>query len=309
MKRHILLAEWISTPWALMPERLRAYSAVLSRWAAGRSVSEDVMLTIKADTEAREARKASNSARAGGGIAVLPMYGVLTQRGNMADDLSGPGSTSTQLFGRSLRDALADDSIDGVLIDCDSPGGSVYGMLELAATIYESRGSKPIFAFVNSLCASAAYCACSQADAVYMTQGGEVGSIGVYLAHEDVSKALEAEGVAVTLVSAGKFKTEGNPYQPLGDDALAYLQGRVDDYYSGFVKAVATGRGVAQKTVREGMGMGRVVGADEAVSQNMIDGVATFDEVVSKLQAKAKRAAARSSSALAVARNQIAILG
>lgn len=308
MKRHILLAEWISTPWALMPERLRAYSAVLSRWAIGHSVSEDVMLSIRADAEAREARKASNSARAGGRIAVLPMYGVLTQRGNMADDLSGPGSTSTQLFTANLREALADDSIDGVMIDCDSPGGSVYGADELAAEIAGSRGSKPIYAFVNSLCASAAYWCCSQADAVYMTAGGEVGSIGVYLAHEDVSKALEADGVAVTLISAGKFKTEGNPYQPLGDDALAYLQGRVDDYYSAFTKRVASGRGVAQKAVREGMGMGRVVGADEALSQKMIDGVATFDEVVSKLQAKTKRAA-RASSSLAIARNEIAILG
>ena len=282
-------------------------AAVIQRWSAGISASDEVLSLVRADAAARDARKASNSARAGGRIQVLPLYGVLTQRGNMADDLSGPGSTSTSAFTSQLRAALADDSIDAVLIDCDSPGGSVYGTGELAAEIASAKGVKPITAYVNSLCASAAYWVCSQADEVFMTPGGEAGSIGVYLMHQDVSKALEAEGVSTTMVSAGKFKTEGSPYAPLDATAQAFLQSRVDDYYSAFTKAVAAGRGVAQKAVREGMGQGRVLGAGDALAEKMVDGVMTFDEVVSRMQSRLKRA--RGASALARAQNELKILG
>jgi signal peptide peptidase SppA len=114
-----------------------------------------------------------------------------------------------------------------------------------------ARGSKPIVAQVNSLAASAAYYIASAADEIVVTPSGEVGSIGVYCMHQDWSKALEQEGIAVQLISAGKFKTEGNPYEPLSADARDAMQARVDEYYDAFVRDVAAGRKVAMKTVRE----------------------------------------------------------
>jgi len=297
----------MAQPWALMQERMGPYAAVLARWARGETASDAVLESVRADAAARDARRAQNSARAGGRIQVLNLFGVITQRGNMADDLSGPGSTSAQAFAAALRAALADDWIDGVLIDIDSPGGSVYGCPELAAEIAASRGGKPIVAFADSLAASAAYWIGSQADEFYMTPSGEVGSIGVYLMHQDISEAMKADGIATTLVSAGKFKTEGSPYAPLDAAALAHLQSRVDDYYSAFTKAVASGRGVTQKAVREGMGQGRVLGADDALAEKMVDGVMTFDGVVSRMGTLMKRS--RGPSALASAQRTLQILG
>ena len=69
------------------------------------------------------------------GIAVLPLYGIVTQRGSIVEDVSGPGSTSTQQFASVLRQALADESVSQILIDIDSPGGSVYGVAELSILI------------------------------------------------------------------------------------------------------------------------------------------------------------------------------
>jgi ClpP class serine protease len=66
------------------------------------------------------------------------------------------------------------------------------------------------------------------------------------------------------------------------------MQSRVDDYYAAFTKAVAKGRGVSLSDVRDGMGQGRVLGADMAVEQRMVDGVMTFDEVLRKMQRSAK---------------------
>ena len=100
------------------------------------------------------------------------------------------------------------------------------------------------------------------------------------MAHEDWSKAVADSGVDVTLISAGKFKTEGNPYGPLDADAKAFLQSRTDAYFNDFTKAVAAGRGVPIDSVRSGMGQGRVVGAAQALAEKMVDGVMPFNEVL-----------------------------
>jgi capsid assembly protease len=312
MNKHLLVSEFLTTPWALMPERLQAMTAVLTRWSSDEPPSEETLFQINADRVLRDTRKQFASDRAassaGLGIAVLPLYGVVTQRGNMVDDISGPGSTSTQKFTSALRQVLADDTVGQILIDIDSPGGSVYGVAELATEIVKARAQKPVVAVANSLAASAAYWIGCSAGEFYVTPGGEVGSIGVWQAHFDYSKALEEEGVKPTLISAGKFKVEGNPYVPLDPEAQAFMQSRVDDYYNAFIKAVAKGRGVSVADVRDGMGEGRVLGADAALAAKMVDGIATFDDVLAKMQKSAVPQKPPGASRLGQARAALALI-
>ena len=309
MNHQLLVAEFLATPWALMPERLNALAAVVMRWSAGIPAESENMIRIQADRVIRESRRQTAAVQSSGGIAVLPLYGVVTQRGNMVDDVSGPGSTSTQQFSSALRQLIADDTAGQILIDIDSPGGSVYGVAELADEIQSARAQKPVIAVANSLAASAAYWIGCSAGEFYVTPGGEVGSIGVWQAHFDYSKAFEEDGVKPTLISAGKFKVEGNPYVPLDPEAQAFMQSRVDDYYNAFIKAVAKGRGVSVADVQGGMGEGRVLGADAALAAKMVDGIATFDDVLARMQKAALPVKPKSASRLGQARNALALLG
>lgn len=308
MKNQLLVAEFLATPWALMPERLNAMYGVIARWSVGGVASDETMLRIQTERVLRDTRRQTTSAVSSGGIAVIPLYGVVTQRGNMVDDVSGPGSVSTQQFASALRQALADDTVSQILIDIDSPGGSVYGVSELADEIASARTQKPVVAIANSLAASAAYWIGCSASEFYVSPGGEVGSIGVWQAHFDHSQAFASEGVKPTLISAGKYKVEGNPYAPLDEEAQAFMQSRVDDYYTTFTKAVARGRGVPIGQVRDGMGQGRVLGAEAALAQNMVDGIATFDDVVKKMRRDAKTPARSKVSRLAHAQRSLHIL-
>ena len=293
MSRELLIAEFMSTPWALMPERLASIHSVLTRWSQSVPASSETRETVAADRAARDVRSMASASSSSGGIAVLPLYGVVMQRGNMVQDVSGPGVTSTQVFSNALKAALQDGGVSQILIDIDSPGGSVYGVAELADEILAARKIKPIVAIANSMAASAAYWIGCSASELYVTPGGEVGSIGVWQAHQDMSAALDAAGVKTTLISAGKYKTEGNPYAALDEDATAFLQSRVDDYYGVFVAAVAKGRGVGVASVRDGMGQGRVLGADAALAQRMVDGIATMSEVIRKMQRAGKPAVSK----------------
>jgi signal peptide peptidase SppA len=308
MNHQLLVAEYLATPWALMPERLSAVTAVIARWSGDARASDEVMHSVAADRNARDARRQSSVSNSGGGIAVLPLYGIVTQRGNMVDDVSGPGTASTQQFSNILRAALQDETVSQILIDIDSPGGSVYGVAELADEIVSARAQKPVVAIANSLAASAAYWIGCSASEFYVTPGGEVGSIGVWQAHQDYSKAMDEAGVKTTLISAGKFKVEGNPYAPLDEEAQGFMQSRVDDYYAAFTKAVAKGRGVPISQVRDGMGQGRVFGADAALASSMVDGIATFDDVVKKMRRDARAQIKPNASRLNQARNSLALM-
>jgi capsid assembly protease len=214
---------------------------------------------------------------------VIPVYGVVAQKISTMDDISGPGSASTERIAKDIRSAMADPAVSAILLDIDSPGGTVFGVAELAKEIYGLRGQKPIVAIANSLAASAAYWIASAASEFHITPSGEAGSIGVFAEHTDISKWLDKEGIKPTLIHAGEFKTEGNQYEPLTDQAAAYIQSRVDDYYRMFVKAAAKYRGVSETKVQRDFGKGRVFGAEEAVASGMADKVSTFDQVLGKL--------------------------
>ena len=212
---------------------------------------------------------------------MLPLTGVIMHRANMFSEFSG--GTSTEKFTAAFRQLVADPMIKAIVLDVDSPGGTVAGVEELASEIFKAREQKPIYAVANALAASAAYWIASSATELIVTPSGLVGSIGVYAAHQDISEFAKQAGVKVTLVSAGKYKTEGNEFEPLSDEARAALQARVDEYYGMFVKAVARNRGVSPSDVRGGFGEGRVVGAKQAVALGMADRVATLDETLARL--------------------------
>lgn len=301
MKHAAFIAQALNTPWALQREVLAAYAGMLARKfampAAGGLDDDDHGAPIRAAAPQR------NGANRSGSIAVVPLYGTVMQRAGMMEICGG--GTSIQRFTAAFRDAMADETVSQILIEIDSPGGSVYGVSELFNEILSARSSKTVVAVANSLAASAAYWIGCAATEFYVTPGGEVGSIGVWQAHEDWSQALAEEGIKTTLISAGKFKVEGNPYEPLGEDAQAFMQSRVNDYYGAFVKGVSKGRNVPVDSVRNGMGQGRVLGADAALSEKMVDGILTMDEVIKKMSRNTRSGR----SSLKAAQAELSILG
>jgi capsid assembly protease len=215
------------------------------------------------------------------GIVVLQLVGVLVPNASDLGELLG--LLSLRRFTQNFRAAMADDSVSGILIDIDSPGGSVSGVQELSDEIYKARSQKPIVAIANSLAASAAYWIGSSASECYITPGGEVGSIGVFAVHRNLAKAFDQAGIKPTLISAGRYKMESSPFAPLTVAARKHLQSEVDTRYGAFTRAVARNRGVDVAAVCNGMGQGRVLGAQSALAESMVDGIGAVNQVLGKL--------------------------
>jgi capsid assembly protease len=269
-------------PWAILPEKLEEIAAILEFHAAGGRYSAE---EIQARTGGP--RKPASAAVVGA-VAVIPVYGVIQQRATLMSDTSG-GTSCADIAGM-LKQAMADPSVGSILLDISSPGGSVAGVPELHQQILDARATKPVVALANAQAASAAYWLASAAGEIVVTPSGEVGAIGVYTTHMDKSAALKTAGVQPTIISAGKYKVEGNPFGPLTDEARAAMQEAVDSYYGMFCAAVAAGRGTTPSAVRGGMGQGRMVGAKAAVAAGMADRVGTFDQTVARMASAGRQA-------------------
>lgn len=284
MKRynHIMHAV-MTSPWAILPEKMAEIKAfLLHKQTVGAFDDHGGDDAHRAELGAIDA-KARPSASVKGSIAVMPLFGVLAQRMDMMDEISG--GTSTEKFGKQFMAAVNDPSIKAIVINIDSPGGNVYGTQELADLIFQAREQKHIVAIANSLAASAAYWIGTAADEFVCTPSGEVGSIGVITVHEDWSEAYAKAGVKPTIIQAGDFKSEGTYMKPLSDESIAAIQDKVNTYYDAFVNCVARNRGVSSKVVKSDFGQGRVFTAAAAKAAGMVDRVDTLDGVLARLGA------------------------
>lgn len=291
-----LLTEFYRTPWALDPLVLASLQGLLHRWADSRlfgeaRLTDEQIHAVIGDKAAEHAARSSRSVASASDkmIAVLPVFGVIGHRAALVRDTSSGVNTSTEVLQAQFRSLAENPSVGAIVLDVDSPGGSVFGVSELSDTIYSARSAKPVVAIANASAASAGYWIASAASEFVVTPGGQAGSIGVWTAHEDWSAYLAKKGVNTTLVSAGKFKTEGHPYGPLDEVAKAAMQDSVEKYYGAFTGAVARHRGTKPAAVREGFGQGRMLHAEDAVAEGLADRVATFDEVIADLRKRMSR--------------------
>lgn len=196
----------------------------------------------------------------------------------VAENGIGPMSGFTGYDGIAAQVAAgdADTSIKGILLDIDSPGGEVSGLFELTAMLMARRGTKPMRAMIRGYGCSATYAIAACADEITVHETGFAGSIGVIMMHADYSGAMKKDGVAVTLVTAGAHKADGNPFEPLPDDVRARFEQLVQGSYDRFVAHVAVARGMDEAAVRATEA--QVYRGQEAVDAGLADKVMSWSE-------------------------------
>lgn len=210
------------------------------------------------------------------GVAVIPVSGVITKRASFFSYLFG--GVGVNSLTEILQAAITDPDVSALLLNIDSPGGTVNGIDALSQVIYEMKSQKPIVAYANGMMASAAYWLGSSADAVITDKTADVGSIGVLMIHTDFSEADKKYGIKTTYLTAGKYKALGNDAEPLSDLARETFQAELDYIYGIFVDAVARNRDVSAEEVRSIMAEGKIFIGQQAVDAGLADYVGTLDD-------------------------------
>jgi signal peptide peptidase SppA len=233
----------------------------------------------ESDRERRQQRRVNNVYEKIGSVALIRFHGVVDKR--ISDfDMDCYGGLDLDDVDAALSRAGSDPGVSRVVLDFHSPGGSVTGTPETAARVAALREKKEVHAFISTLCCSAAYFVASQADKITAAPSATVGSIGVYTFILDETAALEAEGIKVEFIKAGKFKGIGASFKPLTDEERAMLQGEVDRIWKDFKTACTTLRDIDEDDMQ-----GQWFDGTSAKARKLVDETTnqTLDEYVSGL--------------------------
>ena len=215
-----------------------------------------------------------------GNVAVVSISGVIDKHLSSAD-LDCYGGCDLADVDKALSIAANDDDIESVVLNINSPGGSVIGVPETAARVKALCQTKQVFAFVDGLCCSAAYYIGSQADRIDAAPSAILGSVGVYCAVINQKEALKMKGIEVDLIKAGKFKAMGASFKALEPDERAMMQARVDGLHADFRAAVNGTRPQVGTADMEG----QTFDGKQSLAAGLCDGLTTanLDEYASGL--------------------------
>jgi signal peptide peptidase SppA len=274
-----ILAALRSTPWAATPETIQAIRDVLCARLTGGPGSRASGLYDDDDDEHSEP------------VAPRPPYVIaapgvayVEARGIVGKHLSGMetacGGLCLDHLAARLALAHADPGVASVVLHIDSPGGTVPGVPELAAKIRAWSAAKPIYAFTDTLCASAGYWLAAACSGIFTTPTATLGSIGVYMAAVDDSENWAKEGYKLVLIQAGKWKAAGHPGSQITPEQIALWQQTTDAIYAMFTADVRTGRaGIADETMQGQCFMGAAA-VQVALADQLVTGL---DEVLASL--------------------------
>ncbi len=213
------------------------------------------------------------------GVGIIDLHGPLMRQPDLISSLLF-GATDMNEVTDAIQEAVQRDDVQSILIDIDSPGGTVNGTPELAQAVADAAKLKSIYAFSAGQMCSAAYWIASQCDAVYATPSARVGSIGVMLPFIDSTEKFRSEGLNVEVFAAGKFKGMATPGVPLTEDQRALIQSDIEEIAADFKAAVlARGRKIPDSAME-----GQSFSARNAQRLNLAGTVGSRDEVISRLR-------------------------
>lgn len=213
------------------------------------------------------------------GVATVDVRGELTKYGSSLSD--APAMSAIRKMMRAMR---KDDEVKGAMFMVDSPGGTVYGLDDLATELESLSKVKPTLAFIQDVGASAAYYFAAQANSVWANNAAVVGSIGTYAVVYDTSAAAAMEGVKVHVLSTAPLKGAGVDGAPVTPVQLAEWQKEVDAFGNMFVNAVASGRRMTVDKARE-LATGEVWMAAKARDLGLVDKVGDEEDAYAALLA------------------------
>ena len=208
----------------------------------------------------------------GGGadkIVVIPVRGIIDT------------GMSAQ-FDRFMDMAQADRAVKAVIIEIDSPGGTVTASDEIYNRIktFKSKKPVPVVVSMGSLATSGGYYAACGADYVFAQPTTFTGNIGVLLPRYNFSKLMEKYGVEeTTIVSTGApFKNAGSSFRPESPVEKAYMQDLADSAFAQFKSVVSAGRSSKLKANLEDVTNGKVFTANTALNMGLVDQVGYLED-------------------------------
>ncbi len=210
-------------------------------------------------------------------IAVIPLEGTI-----VGSDLTGflPSTTvRSETIIDFLTQANEDDSVQGILLEINSPGGTVVASKEIVQAVKDSE--KPVVAYIREIGTSGAYWVASASDYIIADELSLTGSIGVVSSFLEFSGLMEDYGVTYNGLKTGKYKDVGSPFKQMTDEERQILLGKMDKIHTAFVADVAANRNLETKAVAD-LATGIYYLGSEAETLGLIDATGSRASALNK---------------------------
>lgn len=204
-------------------------------------------------------------------IAVLTLDGVIQDLGRTSPVFQSYGYNH-QFFMGQLQDILADDTIKGIVLKVNSPGGGVIESADIYDALRQIQIEKeiPIYVAMMGMAASGGYYVSAPAEKIFVTPETITGSIGVIMQSVNYAKLAEKYGIDFNTIKTGPYKDIMSSTREMTEEERAMLQEMINDSYERFVDIIEEGRGMTEAEVKK-VADGRIMNGRQAIEVGLAD--------------------------------------
>jgi protease-4 len=197
-------------------------------------------------------------------IAVVDIKGVIASSRNIVEQIDA---------------YKEDDDVKAIILRINSPGGGVGPSQEIHREVLKAREKKKVIASIGSVGASGGYYVACASDLIIVNPGTITGSIGVVMEFSNVEELLKKIGLRSYVIKSGRHKDIGSPLREMTSEEKSILQGVIDSVHSQFIRAVAEGRNMEERKVRE-IADGRIFSGEQAKELGLVDRLGGLQDAI-----------------------------
>lgn len=216
-------------------------------------------------------------------IAQIDLLGLITSDGS-----SGLTGSMVDDFKHSLKAAVEEENVKGILIRINSPGGEVTASDVLYNAIQQAAQKKPVLAYIDSIGASGGYYAACGSSYIMANDTAITGSIGVIIQTFNYQSLLGKVGLEAIVFKSGKFKDMLSGSRNMTQDEITYVQGLVDQSYDRFLNIVAESRELEPSALRNTVADGRILTGVDAKTSKLVDNTGYIEDAYTQIRTLAE---------------------
>lgn len=192
------------------------------------------------DTAEKTALVGNLNKKAQPGIAWIKIRGVIAESNDSSPFSRNQGASA---IAKSIRSAAADKNVKAIVLDINSPGGTVASVQNIYGELQKAKQQgKKIVALFRDVAASGGFYVAMAADKIVAEPGTITGSVGVIMQTSNLEGLFDKLGIKITPITSGKYKDMGSYARPMTEAEKALLQDMVSETYGQFFAAVKAGR-------------------------------------------------------------------
>lgn len=209
-------------------------------------------------------------------IVVLPIHGMI---------ITNPvGAFQENSVVNKLDAIMKDPSIQGMILEINSPGGTVYESARIWEKIQEVQAETDIeiYTSMGAVAASGGYYVAAPSDKIFAAEETITGSIGVIADYVNIAELEEKLGIKHEVIKSGKHKDIGSMNREMTAEERAINQAQVDEFFDKFITVIAQGRGMPEEDVYA-IADGQVYTGKQALANGLIDEIGYYEDALATM--------------------------